>query len=247
MFKIKSITQKVMILISIPMLAIVLYPCVNFYLSADKEKSNFISQTRSLGDITANECYSIVLFADEESGEAVLSNILKNKSVSSAFILDADTNVFVESDSVNILEAKHLIRQSDSISFKRDYLLSVHRISSKDDNAGFLVLNMNLIHYQGQIHERLKNALILMFLLVGTGFLLFYFMKKIVTEPIVFLKKAVYDYSMNKSKVIQINEGRQEDELGRLSSEFFSMANKLNETIESLEVAKKKAEDTAKF
>lgn len=245
MIKFKSITQKVMVLISVPMLILVLYACVNFYLSAEKAKDNFITQIRSVGEITANECYSILLFSDEESGKAVLGNILKNQSIESALIISNTKDVLASSSNDRQEEMSNMIQQNESVRFLKDYMLSVHPIQSKGDVAGYLVLNANIIGYKDQIHEKLKSALVLMVLLVGTGFVLFYFIKKNITEPIVHLKNEVHNYSMKKSDVIDVSTG--DDELGRLNSEFALMANKLNETIESLESSKNKAEDSAKF
>lgn len=245
MFKFKSITQKVMVLISIPMLVLVLFACVNFYLSAQKAKENFITQIQSVGEITANECYSIVLFSDEESGSAVLENILKNQSISSAVLISNSNEVLVSSSKERQDEMVQMISNHDSIRFHQNYMLTSHPIQNKGDVAGYLVLNTNLDIYKDQIHERLKSSLVLMVLLVGTGFVLFYFIKRNITEPIVHLKNEVHNYSMKKSNVISVTEGG--DELGRLNSEFALMADKLNETIGSLEESKNKAEDSAKF
>lgn len=233
-----------MVLISVPMFVLVLYACINFYLSADRAKESFIQQINSLGEITANECYSIVLFSDEESGSAVIKNILTNQSITNALII-SDDKVFVSSSTERLKEAKELLAKGDSVNFTRDYYLSIHEITDGTDIAGYLVLNANLNEYKTQIHERLKSALILLVLLVVTGYLLFYFIKKNVTEPIVYLKKAVHDYSMNKEVKIVVKKG--DDELSKLSSEFSLMANKLKDTINSLEESKNKAEDSAKF
>jgi signal transduction histidine kinase len=245
MVKFKSITQKVMVLISVPMLILIIYACVNFYLSANRAKTHFSNQIRSLGDIAANECYSILLFDDEESGNSVVKSILKNATIKNATLLKEDGSFFSGDSVENIANVKKMILNKDSLMFLRDHLQSLHPISDDVATIGYLVLDVKLYNYQKELQERLKSALILMVLLVVTGFILFYFLKKNVTEPIVYLRKAVQNYSMNSSSLVEFKEGN--DELASLGYEFTLMTKKLSETIVSLEDSKTKAEGSAKF
>ncbi len=245
MVKFKSITQKVMVLISVPMLILIMYACVNFYLSANRAKTHFSSQIRSLGDIAANECYSIILFDDEESGNSVLKNILKNNTIKNAHLLKDDGSFFSGDSTLNLERIKKMILNKDSMSFMRSRLHSIHPVSDDVSTIGYLVLDVKLDNYQKELQESLKSALVLMVLLVGTGFVLFYFIKKNVTEPIVFLRKAVQGYAMNNANLVEFKEGN--DELDSLGYEFSLMTKKLNETMVVLEGSKTKAEGSAKF
>lgn len=234
-----------MFLISIPMLVLVIFACVNFYISAGKAKENFIAQITSLAEITSNECYSIVLFEDQESGNAVIENIAKNQDVKNAFILNSEHKKFVGNDSIRIENAIPLIESGDAYLFDRNFLLVTHPISDGTEIIGDLVIEAKLDKYKFLIQERLKSAIVLLLLLIIAGFILFYFIKKNVTEPIVNLKKTMHDYSVKKIDKIEIDEST--DEIGKLASEFKLMAEKLSNSIEVLEDEKERAEDSAKF
>lgn len=227
------------------MLVLVIFACANFYISVQKAKEDFISQITSLAEITANECYSIVLFEDQESGNAVINNIAKNEDVKNAFILGSNNLKFVGGDTIKIDEAKTLIIEEKKELFDRDFLIVLSPISDGTETIGNLVIEAKLDGYKALIQERLKSAIVLLALLIIAGFILFYFIKKNVTEPIVTLKKTMHDYSVKKNDKIEISESS--DEIGKLAIEFKQMAEKLSTSIGVLESEKTKAEDSAKF
>lgn len=234
-----------MILISIPISILIVFTCVNFYLSVKTDKENFAERISSLAQLSASEFYPILLFEDQEVGNELIATVSKNEEVKNIFILKNDKRKFVGPDSIKINEALKLLENNEPLIFERDFLIVHSPIIGDNEKIGAVFIEANLENYKNSVNQRLKSATVLLTLLIIAGFILFYFIKKGVTQPIVQLKEAMHNYDINSTNQIEISTGT--DEIGQLGLEFKTMAKQLSNSIGTLEQEKNKAEDSAKF